>query len=70
MSATVELYLARAAESALAAKQTDLANVRERCLRSESVWRAMADRLTDVEKMKERNAQEKIQHNLTANIAS
>lgn len=64
MSATVEFYLARAEESAFAAKQTDLENVRERCLRSEAVWRAMADRLTDVEKMKARNAQDKIQRDL------
>lgn len=64
MSATVEFYLARAEESALAARQTDLENVRERCLRSEAVWRAMAVRLADVEKMKERNAQDKIQRGL------
>ena len=64
MSATVDFYLARAAESALAATETELANVRERCLRSEPVWRVMADRQSDVEKMKERNALEKAQRNL------
>lgn len=63
MSATVDFYLARAEESALAAKQTDLANVRERSLRAEAVWRAMADRQADVEKMKVQNAVEKAQRN-------
>ena len=59
MSATVDFYLARAAENALAAQETDLANVRERCLRSEAVWRALADRASHVEKRKHRDALEK-----------
>ena len=64
MSATVEFYRARAAESAQAAQEADLVNVRERCLRSEAVWRALATRLDHVEKMKERNAQERMQRDL------
>ena len=60
MSATVDFYLARATENALAAKETDLANVRERCLRSEAVWRALADRLIHIEEKKQRDALEKV----------
>lgn len=59
MSATVEFYLARAAENAQAAQETDLTNVRERCLRSEAVWRDMAARQGHIEKKKRQDALEK-----------
>ena len=59
MSATVDLYLARAAESAKAANEADLANVRDRCLRAEAAWRTMADRLIHVEEKKRQNALDK-----------
>ncbi|GEM_PF-424534 len=59
MSATVDFYLARAAESAQAARDAELVNVRERCLRAEAAWRLMADRLLRVELKKTRDAQEK-----------
>lgn len=59
MSATVDFYLARAAESAQAARETNLVNVRERCLRAEAAWRAMADRLIRVEDKKKQDALEK-----------
>lgn len=59
MTATVDFYLARAAENARAADETDLANVRDRCLRSEAVWRAMADRLNHIEKKKQQDVLEK-----------
>ena len=49
MSPIVDFYLRRAAESAEAARETELVNVRERCLRAETVWRAMADRQLWVE---------------------
>lgn len=45
MSVNSDFYLARAAESAQAAREADLANVRERCLRAEAAWRTMAERL-------------------------
>ena len=66
MSATVEFYLTRAAENAQAAKETDLLNVRERCLRSEAVWRDMAARQGQIEKKKKQDALEKA---LRANFA-
>lgn len=56
MSATTDFYLARAAENAQAAKDTNLVNVRERCLRAESVWRRMADQLIAVELRKSQAA--------------
>lgn len=59
MSATSDFYLARADESARAAAETDLSNVKERALRSEAAWRAMADRLMRGETMRDRLAAEK-----------
>ncbi len=56
MSATTDFYLARAAENAKAAAETNLINVRERCLRAEGVWRQMADRLLHVEQKKRQDA--------------
>ena len=59
MSATVDFYLARADENAKAASETQLGNVRERCLRAESAWRVMAERLMTVEDKKKHDAHEK-----------
>lgn len=56
MSATFDFYLARASESAQAAEETDLVNVRERCLRAEAAWRAMAERVRKVEHKKRQDA--------------
>ncbi|MBO9378240.1 hypothetical protein GG804_15835 [Sphingomonas histidinilytica] len=59
MSATSDFYLARAAESALLADATDLANVRDRWLRAESAWRAMAEKLVRSESKRAEAAIEK-----------
>ncbi|MBU0556336.1 MAG: hypothetical protein KKD64_02215 [Alphaproteobacteria bacterium] len=56
MSATSDFYLARAAESADAARKADLVNVRERCLRAEAAWQQMADRLIEIERKKRQAA--------------
>ena len=45
MSVTREFYLSRAEESAREAADATLDNVRDRALRAEAAWRAMADRL-------------------------
>lgn len=58
---TVAFYLARADENAQAARNTNLTNVRERCLRAEAAWRAMADRLTRIEEHKKKDALDKAQ---------
>ena len=59
MSATSEFYLTRAEESARDAEGAVLDNVRERCLRAEAAWRAMADRLILSEAQKARQAEAK-----------
>ncbi len=59
MSATTDFYLSRADQSAEDARNTDLPNVRERCLRAEAAWREMADRLHRNEALRERPAAEK-----------
>lgn len=56
MSATSDFYLARAAQNAREAQETELANVRERCLRAEKAWRAMAERLVKSEAERARQA--------------
>lgn len=60
MSATSDFYLARASENAHDAQQTELANVRERCLRSEAAWRAMAERVLQNEAARDRLAADKL----------
>lgn len=59
MSATSEFYLTRAAESARDAENATLANVRDRCRRSEAAWLSMADRIARGEAMRETLAAEK-----------
>lgn len=59
MSATSEFYLARAADSAREAEAATLDNVRERALRSQTAWLAMANRLERGEAMRDTLAAEK-----------
>ena len=59
MSATSEFYLARAADSAREAEAATLDNVRERALRSQTAWLAMANRLVRGEAMRDTLAAEK-----------
>ncbi len=47
-----ETYLARAAEAKAAAEAATLDNVRDRCLRSEAAWSAMAARAARTERMR------------------
>lgn len=54
-SMSVEYYLARAAEARAEAQAAKLTNVRERSLRCESVWKAMAKRVAETEAMRMRN---------------
>lgn len=59
MSATTEFYLARAEECARGAAEAGLANVRERCLRSEAAWRTLAGRVIRAEERKQDNLRDK-----------
>lgn len=61
MSTTSDFYLQRANENARAAQETNLVNVRERCLRAEAAWRTMAERLLVTEQQKKQDALEKAQ---------
>ncbi len=56
MSVTSEFYFARATESAQAARDASLDNVKERCLRAEKAWLAMATRLLEAEDRKRERA--------------
>jgi len=52
MSAMSDHYLARAADCAAEASTSTLANVRDRLLRSEQAWRAMAEQLLRTERLR------------------
>jgi hypothetical protein len=47
-----DLYIQRAAEARSDADAAILANVRDRCLRAEAAWKAMADRAARTENMR------------------
>ncbi len=59
MSANHDFYLARAAEARADAEAAKLDNVRERSLRAEAAWTAMADRAGRSDRARERLADEK-----------
>lgn len=52
-------YLARATEAREQAEAATLEHVRERCLRSEAAWTAMAERAERSEKLKAAEAERK-----------
>lgn len=59
MAHTIEFCEARAREAAIEAASTALENVRQRALRSEAAWRAMADRLLSVERNRDANKKQR-----------
>lgn len=60
MSQTFEFYDARAREAASEAEEAILANVRERNLRAEKTWRALADQARKVKTDREKAELERI----------
>ncbi len=52
---TYEFYSTRAAESAAEAKAATLDNVRDRALRSEATWQALADQARAVARQRKRS---------------
>ena len=54
MAQTFEFYDERAKQSAAEAQVATLTNVRERALRSEKAWRAMADQALKISQERER----------------
>ena len=59
MALSYEFIIARADEAAKEAENAVLDNVRERALRSEAVWRDMADRALKIEADREKARAEK-----------
>lgn len=59
MSANHDFFLARAAEARADAERATLDNVRERALRSEAAWTAMASRAERSDKAREKLILEK-----------
>lgn len=57
MSATTDFYLMQADKCATEAAGTVLEQVRERNLRAERAWRAMADRLIQTEEARNRRTE-------------
>ena len=51
-NADLDTYLRRAEEALSDANAATLDNVRQRCLRAEAAWRAMADRAERSERMR------------------
>ena len=73
MATNHEFYIARAEESALEAAAASLDNVRERALRSEAVWRGMANRALTIEHDREttkRDREERIAAEKAARLAA
>ncbi len=66
MSTNSDYYLARADESARDAKEAKLANVRDRCLRAEAAWRAMAARLLHGERLRDAAAKKRLESETAA----
>jgi hypothetical protein len=58
MAQTLEFYMARAEEAATEARNATLTNVRDRALRSEASWRAMATRAQTAETSRARRSDE------------
>ena len=59
MSTQLDFYLARAADARNDATSATLDNVRERCLRAEAAWTAMANRVERGDRMRAKLAAEK-----------
>lgn len=65
-NSNLDFYLARASQARAEAEAATLEHVRERCLRSEAAWTAMAERAERSEKMKAAEAQRKAEAGLTS----
>ena len=56
-----DLFMSRAEAARNDAEEATLANVRDRCLRAEAAWLAMADRATKVDRMRNQQLADKAQ---------
>ncbi len=70
MSQTYEFYSARAEEAAADAKAAELANVRDRALRSEKTWRGLAEQARSVAEQRRKLEREKAAERLALNAVT
>jgi hypothetical protein len=66
LNTNLEFLRARAAQAHADADAATLDHVRERCLRSEAAWVALADRAERGERMREEEVRRKAQAGLTS----
>lgn len=66
----LQFYLARAAEARADAEAATLEHVRERCLRSEAAWSALADRAERSERLRVEEAERKAEQAAIAGESS
>jgi len=64
-SDSLEFFVARAEQARADADATTLAHVRERCLRSEAAWQALADKARRSVRLREQEAERKAAAGLT-----
>ena len=65
-NSNLDFYLARAAQARAEAEAATLTHVRERCLRSQEAWQALADRAERSEQMKAAEAERKAEAGLVS----
>lgn len=65
-NSNLELFRTRAAEAHAEADAATLEHVRERCLRSEAAWQALADRAERSEQLRVEEAKRKAESGLSA----
>ena len=65
-NSNLELFRTRAAEAHAEADAATLEHVRERCLRSEAAWQALADRAERSERLRVEEAKRKAESGLSA----
>jgi len=66
LNTNLDFFLARAAQARADADSATLDHVRERCLRSEAAWTALAHKAERSEQMREEEAKRKAEAGLTS----
>jgi hypothetical protein len=65
-NSNLAFFLARAEQARAEGEEATLDHVRERCLRSEAAWQALADKAKRSERLREEDAKRKADAGLTA----
>ncbi|HEX8841408.1 MAG TPA: hypothetical protein VF757_03825 [Sphingomicrobium sp.] len=65
-NSNLEFFRARVTQARAEADEATLDHVRERCLRSEAAWQALADKAQRSERMREAEAKRKAEEGLTS----